>query len=211
MVRAMWDIIAAMPPDQFATFLIGGLIVNFAPGQDMVFAMACGIQGGPRVGAVAGLGVGTGVLWHVTLAALGLSALVAANPGALSAIKYAGAAYLLWIAWNSWFAGSAHGGKGVPTAREAFLRGILSNVLNPKPILFFLAFLPQFVAPDRGPVWQQVVTLGLIFAFNGTWVTVGYGWLAGVAGQAIGARMAFVNKLAAVLFAGLAARLILGK
>lgn len=205
----MWDAIFSIPPGQFLTFLIGGLIVNFAPGQDMVFATACGIQGGPKVGAMAGFGAGVGVLWHVTLAALGLSALVAAHPGALSAIKYAGAAYLLYIAWKSWRAGALPEGRGVPSLRRAFLRGVLSNMLNPKPILFFLAFLPQFVNPDAGPVWRQVVLLGLIFAFNGTWVTVMYGWLAGYAGDVIGARMAVVNKVAAVLFAGLAARLIL--
>ncbi|NTT84545.1 LysE family translocator [Tabrizicola fusiformis] len=205
----MWDAIFSIPPGQFLTFLIGGLIVNFAPGQDMVFATACGIQGGPRVGAAAGFGAGVGVLWHVTLAALGLSALVAAHPGALSAIKYAGAAYLLYIAWKSWRAGALPQGRGVPSLRRAFLRGVLSNMLNPKPILFFLAFLPQFVNPEAGPVWRQVVLLGLIFAFNGTWTTMLYGWLAGHAGHALGARMAVVNKVAAVLFAGLAARLIL--
>ena len=150
-----------------------------------------------------------GVLWHVTLAALGLSALVAAYPAALSAIRYAGAAYLLYIAWKSWRAGALPEGRGVPSLRRAFLRGVLSNMLNPKPILFFLAFLPQFVNPEAGPVWRQVVLLGLIFAFNGTWVTVMYGWLAGHAGNVLGARMAVVNKVAAVLFAGLAARLIL--
>lgn len=205
----MWDILTALPPEQFLTFLIGGLIVNLAPGQDMVFAMACGIQGGPRVGAAAGFGAGTGVLCHITLAALGLSALVAAHPGALAVIRYAGAGYLLWIAWKSWRAGGLPEGQGVTSPRRAFLRGILSNVLNPKPILFFLAFLPQFVNPAAGPVWQQIVVLGLIFAFNGAWITAMYGWLAGHAGRAIGARMTFVNRLAAVVFAGLAARLVL--
>lgn len=205
----MWDAIFSIPPGQFLTFLIGGLIVNFAPGQDMVFATACGIQGGPKVGAMAGFGAGVGVLWHVTLAALGLSALVAAYPAALAVIKYAGAAYLLYIAWKSWRAGALPEGRGVPSLRRAFLRGVLSNMLNPKPILFFLAFLPQFVNPEAGPVWRQVVLLGLIFAFNGTWVTVMYGWLAGHAGNVLGARMSVVNKVAAVLFAGLAARLIL--
>ena len=205
----MWDAIFSIPPGQFLTFLIGGLIVNFAPGQDMVFATACGIQGGPKVGAMAGFGAGVGVLWHVTLAALGLSALVAAYPAALAVIKYAGAAYLLYIAWKSWRAGALPEGRGVPSLRRAFLRGVLSNMLNPKLILFFLAFLPQFVNPEAGPVWRQVVLLGLIFAFNGTWVTVMYGWLAGHAGNVLGARMAVVNKVAAVLFAGLAARLIL--
>ncbi|MBL4926823.1 LysE family translocator [Fuscibacter oryzae] len=206
----MWDHIAFLTADQFLTFLIGGLVVNLAPGQDIVFATACGVQGGPRAGVVAGLGVGVGVFWHIALAALGLSALVAAHPAALSAIRYAGAAYLLWIAVKSWRAGDLPEGQGTPSLTRAFLRGILSNVLNPKPILFFLAFLPQFVVPGANlPVWQQIVILGGIFAFNGTWTTVVFGALAGYAGNAIGARMVFVNKLAAVLFAGLAARLIL--
>lgn len=206
----MWDHIAFLTTDQFLTFLIGGLVVNLAPGQDIVFATACGIQGGPRAGLLAGLGVGCGVLWHIALAALGLSALVAAHPAALTAIRYAGAAYLLWIAVKSWRAGALPEGQGTPSLQRAFLRGILSNVLNPKPILFFLAFLPQFVVPGASlPVWQQIVILGAIFGFNGTWITVVFGCIAGYARQTIGARLAFVNRLAAVLFAGLAARLIL--
>lgn len=206
----MPDALFFLPMDQFLTFLIGGLIVNLAPGQDIVFASACGIQGGPRAGVVAGLGVGCGVLWHIGLAAAGLSALVAAHPGALAAIRWAGAGYLLWIAWKSWRAGALPAGQAAPNLRRAFLRGILSNVLNPKPILFFLAFLPQFVNPGAAlPVWQQIVVLGLIFGVNGTWTTVLFGALAGYMGQAIGARMGFVNRIAAVLFAGLAARLML--
>ncbi len=206
----MWDHIAFLTTDQFLTFLIGGLLVNLAPGQDIVFASACGIQGGPRAGVIAGFGVGVGVFWHILLAALGLSALVAAHPVALSAIRYAGAAYLLWIAVKSWRAGALAEGQGTPSLRRAFLRGILSNVLNPKPILFFLAFLPQFVNPAAAlPVWQQIVLLGSIFAFNGMWITMVFGGAAGYAGKAIGHRMGIVNKLAAVLFAGLAARLVL--
>ena len=91
----IWDTIAAIPLAQLATFVAGGLMLNVAPGQDVFFASACGIQGGPRAGALAGFGVGLGVLMHVTLATVGLGAVVAAHPGALLAIKYAGAAYLL--------------------------------------------------------------------------------------------------------------------
>jgi len=81
-------------------------------------------------------------------------------------------------------------------------------MLNPKPILFMLAFLPQFVNPALGPVWLQILLLGTIFGITGTVITVGYGYLAGRAGHAIGARMGLLNKVAALLFAGLAARLI---
>ena len=205
----MWQIISTYPIEQFLAFVAGGLVVNFTPGQDIFFATACGIQGGPRVGAMAGIGVGVGVLWHVALAALGLSALIAAHPEMLVVITYIGAAYLLYLARKSWSStGGMQAGRGVQTYGRAFRRGVLSNVLNPKPVLFILAFLPQFVDPGLGPVWMQIVLLGLVFGFTGTIVTAGFGYLAGLAGQVIGARMGVVNKVAAVLFAGLAARLI---
>jgi len=205
----MLDILFALPPERFAAFLAGALVVNFAPGQDMVFATACGISGGPRVGALAGLGAGTGVLWHVALAAFGVSAVIAAHPEALTLIRWIGAGYLAWLAVKSWRAGGGLAqGRGTPSGWQAWRRGVLSNVLNPKPVLFVLAFLPQFVDPTAGPVWQQIVALGLTFAFTGTLVTMMYGIVAGYAGRALAARMGAVNKIAAVLFAALAARLM---
>jgi threonine/homoserine/homoserine lactone efflux protein len=205
----IWDTIANIPLAQLTAFIAGGLVLNFAPGQDVFFASACGIQGGPRAGALAGFGVGLGVLFHLTLATVGLGAMVAAHPEALLAVKYAGAAYLLWLAWKSWNAGPVD-----PTAQAArrpwniIRRGALSNILNPKPVLFLLAFLPQFTNPAYGPIWQQILGLGLIFAFTGTLVTMGYGVVAGYAGQVLGQRLGLVNKIAAVLFAGLALRLV---
>lgn len=206
----MWQIITHFPPEQFLAFLAGGILLNLTPGQDVFFATASGLKGGSRAGVLAGLGVGLGALWHVALSALGLSALIAAHTGALVAIKYAGAAYLLYIAWKSWTDdGSASAGKAPDTGWGAFRKGALTNMLNPKPILFMLAFLPQFVHPEIGPVWLQILLLGGAFGVTGTIITAGYGYLAGRAGHAIGARMGVLNKGAAVLFAGLAARLIL--
>ncbi len=205
----MWDILYGIGLHNLLAFVGGGLVVNLTPGQDVFFATASGIQGGPRAGVMAGLGVGLGALWHVALSALGLSALIAANPGALSAIKYAGAAYLIYIAWKSWRDnGTFSPGNGQRTGWAALRKGALTNMLNPKPILFMLAFLPQFVNPALGPVWLQILLLGTIFGITGTVITVGYGYLAGRAGHAIGARMGLLNKVAALLFAGLAARLI---
>lgn len=204
----MFDLLLALPPERFAAFMAGALVVNLAPGQDMIFATACGIQGGPRVGALAGLGAGAGVLWHIALAALGVSALIVAHPGALEVVRWIGAAYLLYLAIGAWrAAGNLATGRGVPSGFHAFRRGILSNIMNPKPVLFILAFLPQFVDPAAGPIWRQVVALGLVFAFSGTLVTMGYGLIAGYAGRALAARMGAVNKLAAALFLGLAAKL----
>jgi threonine/homoserine/homoserine lactone efflux protein len=206
----MWQILSQFPPDKFLTFLAGGILLNLTPGQDVFFATASGLKGGPRAGVLAGLGVGLGALWHVGLSALGLSALIAAHAGALVAIKYAGAGYLLFIALKAWGDdGRKSLGRPAATGWDAFRKGALTNMLNPKPILFMLAFLPQFVHPEIGPVWQQILLLGGVFGLTGTVITAGYGYLAGRAGHAIGARMGALNKCAAVLFAGLAARLIL--
>lgn len=205
----IWDTLANFPIQQLLAFMAGALVLNFAPGQDVFFASACGIQNGPRLGALAGFGVGLGSLAHVILAAVGLGALVAAHPGALMAIKYAGAAYLLFLAWKSWNAGQVD-----PAARAArspwsiIRRGALTNLLNPKPVLFLLAFLPQFTNPDYGPVWQQILLLGAMFAISGTVITMGYGVVAGYAGQVIGQRLGIVNRIASVMFAALALRLV---
>jgi len=205
----IWDTLANFPAEHLLAFMAGALVLNFAPGQDVFFASACGIQNGPRAGALAGLGVGLGVICHVVMATIGLGALVAAHPGALIAIKFAGAGYLLWLAWKSWTAGEID-----PRARAAsstwniLRRGALSNLLNPKPVLFLLAFLPQFTRPEFGPIWQQILGLGLMFMASGTLVTMGYGIVGGYAGHVIGKRLGIVNRIAAVMFAGLALRLV---
>lgn len=205
----IWDTIANIPLAQLMAFIAGGLVLNFAPGQDVFFASACGIQGGPRAGALAGFGVGLGVLFHLTLATVGLGAVVAAHPEALRAVKYAGAAYLLWLAWKSWTAGPVDpSARGARKPWNIIRRGAMSNILNPKPVLFLLAFLPQFTNIAYGPIWQQILGLGLIFAFTGTLVTMGYGIVAGYAGQVLGRRLGVVNKIAAVMFAALAIRLV---
>lgn len=208
-MRMIWDTLANFPPEQLLAFIAGALVLNFAPGQDVFFASACGIQNGPRGGALAGLGVGLGTLFHVCLATLGLGALVASQPQAMVAIKYIGAAYLLYLAWKSWKAAvPAPGARPVHSRWNILRRGAVSNILNPKPVLFLLAFLPQFTRPDYGPVWQQILALGLIFACSGTLVTMGYGVVAGYAGKVIGPRLGILNRIAAVMFAGLAIRLV---
>ena len=205
----IWDTLANFPAEQLLAFMAGALVLNLAPGQDVFFASACGIQHGPRAGALAGLGVGLGSLCHVAMAAVGLGALVAAYPGALLAIKYAGAAYLLFLAWKSWHAGRVQPTAGAAGSRLSIIRrGALSNLLNPKPVLFLLAFLPQFTRPEYGPIGQQILGLGLMFSCSGTLVTMGYGLIGGYAGQVIGKRLGIVNRIAAVMFAGLALRLV---
>lgn len=204
----MSDLLQAYPATQLAAFTAAGLALNLTPGADVMFATASGLRGGPKAGMAAGLGVGLGGALHVSLAALGLSALIAAHPGALTAIRWIGAAYLLWLAVASWRSGPARERGGALSPLLAIRRGFLANVLNPKVILFILAFLPQFTNPAWGPVWQQIVLLGAIFTVTGTLVTMGYGALAGALGSALARRMSALNKVAGVMFAGLAARLV---
>ena len=204
----MIDILTLVPPTELAAFLAAGIVLNLTPGADVMFATASGLSGGPKAGAVAGLGVGLGGLFHVTLAAIGVSALLAAHPAALTGLKWAGAGYLLYLAVKSWRAGAAVPGRGVAHPGRALWRGFVTNALNPKVALFVLAFLPQFTDPARGPVWQQILVLGALFTVTGTLITIGYGLVAGLAGQALGRRMGAMNKIAAVLFGGLAARIV---
>lgn len=198
----------AMPAAHLLAFLAGALALNLAPGPDVLFASACGIQGGARAGALAGLGVGLGSLGHVLLAVLGLGALIAANPGALAVIQWLGAGYLVWLAWKSWHACPEPAAGPSHRAATVIWRGMVTNLLNPKLVLFFLAFLPQFAQPGFGPLWQQLLGLGLIFVLTGTLITAGYGVLAGWLGARLGTRLAVMNRIAALMFLGLAARLV---
>ncbi len=204
----MLDVIANFPREVLLAFLAAGLLLNLTPGADVMFATASGLSGGPRVGAAAGLGVGLGGFWHVGLATLGLSTLIAAVPVALTALKWAGAAYLLWLAWASWTAAPAAPGQGGLTLRAAVRRGFVTNALNPKVALFILAFLPQFADAARGPVWQQILFLGVVFTLTGTCVTAAYGALAGLLRTSLAARLSLLNKVAGAMLAILAVRIV---
>ncbi|WBU60270.1 LysE family translocator [Paracoccus albus] len=205
----IWDTMANIPTANLLAFIGGGLLLNLAPGQDVMFASACGIRGGPRAGMLAGLGVGLGVCFHLILATVGLGAIVAEHPGVLKAIKFAGAGYLLFLAWQSWNSRPDAPSRHTPERSWRIVqRGALSNLLNPKPVLFLLSFLPQFTRLEYGPIWQQILGLGLVFVVTGTIVTMGYGILAGVMGLRLGKHMEIMNRIASVIFAGLAIRMI---
>ncbi len=167
--------------DLLTVYLGAVLVLIVTPGPDTFFVAATSAAHGPRAGVLAALGVGFGCLLHIAMATIGISALIAASPWAFGVVKIAGAAYLALLAAqalrDAW---RGHAGAGVTDAPprpalDLFLRGALTNALNPKVAMFFIAFLPQFVDPSRGPVWPQLVVLGLIFNLPGTL------WLAGLA------------------------------
>jgi threonine/homoserine/homoserine lactone efflux protein len=155
-------------------FVLSGLLLNITPGPDTLYIVGRSSAQGWRAGAVAALGIGAGALVHICAAALGLSALLAASATVFTAVKIIGAAYLVYVGISLIRAkGPAQSPPIAPGNRPAPLRGIffqgfLTNVLNPKVALFFLAFLPQFVMADAPSKPLAFLFLGAIFDINGT-------------------------------------------
>ena len=169
-------------------FIVSGLLLNVTPGPDTAYIVGRSVQLGWRGGAAAALGVCTGCLVHVFAAAIGLSALLAASSAAFTLVKWAGAAYLCFLGVKMLLSrqpapadGVEATASGAVSLRQMFWQGALTNALNPKVALFFLAFLPQFVAADSPHQALAFVLLGLIFIFNGTL------WCLGVAAFAASA------------------------
>ena len=153
-------------------FIVSGLLLNITPGPDSLFIMARSATQGWRAGVVACWGVGSGVFVHVLAAALGLSALLATSATAFTVVKVVGAAYLVWIGIGMLRArgGATEVAEVAPrvfTYRAIYRQGFLTNVLNPKVALFFLAFVPQFIAPDASSKPLAFIVLGTIFNTNG--------------------------------------------
>ncbi|MGR3634516.1 MAG: LysE family translocator [Shimia sp.] len=205
----MLETFAQMESVTLWAFMAASLVMYLTPGPDMMFTIASGIAGGPKAGVAASVGVTLGLVVHITLAAAGLAVLVAASPTALLVIRYAGAAYLVVLAYQAWTAkpvgDDVDGRSSIP---RAVRRGFLTNMLNPKIILFILAFLPQFTTPVAGPIWQQIVILGVMFASGGFVVVSIIGLSAGVVGARLKQATGILNKIAAVIFGGLAAKLV---
>jgi threonine/homoserine/homoserine lactone efflux protein len=155
---------------KLAIFIPVVLILVVTPGPNTLYIIARSVQGGYRAGVVSCLGILLGTLLHVAAAAIGLTALLASSALVFSAIKYAGAAYLVWIGLKTLL--TPQRSDSLPEMRQrsssVFYQGFLVNLLNPKTALFFLAFLPQFVDPSRGRVTLQIILLGAMLAFLGT-------------------------------------------
>ena len=192
-------------------FLTAGIALNLTPGADVMFAIASGTRGGWRAGVAASAGVALGAMGHVLLATFGVAALLAAYPFGFDILRYAGAAYLLWLAWQAWTADpETKKAQGKASLLGAVRQGAITNLLNPKVALFVLAFLPQFADPARGPVWAQMLMLGAMFITTGFFVTAAYGALGGWFASAMTRRAIVLNRIASVVFAALALRLVKG-
>lgn len=196
------------------SFLTAATVLAYAPGPDNIFVLTQSAQKGPKAGVMATCGLATGLIFHTALVVFGVAALLAVSPAAFWALKLIGAGYLLYLAWGAYHA--------VPTPVEAqslslsgleyYRRGIVMNVTNPKVSIFFLAFLPQFVDPDKPDPTGQVVQLALLFALvtlvNFSLMAFASGWIgkrlfSSLRGQLI------MGRVTALVFTGLALRLLL--
>jgi threonine/homoserine/homoserine lactone efflux protein len=168
-------------------FTGAALVLLAIPGPAVLYIVGRSIEQGRRAGIVSDLGIHSATLVHVLAAALGLSALLASSAIAFGAVKYLGAAYLVWLGLRKILGrdrgGEAGAARAPASAWELYRDGFVVNLLNPKTALFFLAFLPQFVEPWRGHVAQQVVALGLIFVVLGFLSDGCYAMAAGTAGD----------------------------
>lgn len=196
----------------FLTFLFAAFMLNIAPGPDMLYVIGRSLGQGRKAGIVSALGIFVGCWAHILAAAFGIAALLRSSPIAFNAVRYAGAAYLVYlgikmIAQRSNLAQQ----QPKPASLAAIFRqGVITNVLNPKVALFFLAFLPQFVDAHRGSVVWQILLLGLIFNVGGTAVNLGVAYAGGTLGELLrrNARFARMQQwFTGLVFIGLGARL----
>jgi threonine/homoserine/homoserine lactone efflux protein len=197
-------------------FIVSGLLLNITPGPDTAYIVGRSVQLGWRGGAAAVLGIEVGCLVHVFAAAIGLSALLAASSAAFTLVKWAGAAYLCYVGVKMLLSrpqapvDDAATANGAISLRQVFLQGALTNLLNPKVALFFLAFLPQFVAADSPHKAAAFALLGLIFIFNGTLWCLGVAAFAASAAGRIrqsGRALPWINRTLGGLFVYLGVRI----
>ncbi|WP_282605963.1 LysE family translocator [Pelagibius sp. Alg239-R121] len=198
---------------QLVIFIPAALALNLTPGSDMLFCLGQGLKSGPRAGIAASFGVASGSLIHILLAAFGLAALLAAYPFAFEIVRWAGVAYLVWLAiqavWNrNATLSAAQVGSG--TIFVAWRDGALVNLLNPKVAIFVLAFVPQFVDPARGSTMLQFLILGAILNVGGTVINCAVGAFSGSIGRTLTSSAALTTAYRWVtcsIFLGLAAKL----
>ncbi len=188
-----------MATDQLLLFIAAGLLLNLTPGPDVLYIVTHALRRGARAGMVAALGITAGCFVHIFAAAVGVSALMAASATAFTVLKWVGAAYLVYVGLRLLLSqadsaikleaarADSTGAGGPNGLKTIFLRGFWTNVLNPKVALFFLAFVPQFIAPAVENKPLAFLLLGLLFNFNGLWVNLGWAvaaaWLARRAGR----------------------------
>ncbi|MGR6467221.1 LysE family translocator [Rhizobium sp. PAMB 3182] len=207
-----------LDPGLTAAYIVLAAALAFSPGPDVMFVVANGMRHKAKGAIASALGIGAGSLFHAILAAIGVSAVIAASPVAFQVMKIAGALYLAWLgiqALKSFMknSGAVKMDQKVQevSAWKVFLRGLMTNILNPKVIVFYLALLPQFVSVELGHVGLQVFLLGCIHNVIGLSFLIVVGLAAGKASGWIARTSVgrWLDGIAGLFFLGLATRLAL--
>ena len=196
--------------NDFLIFAFASLMLNITPGNDMLYVATRSTSQGIKAGIVSALGIAGGCIVHLMAAVIGLSAIIANSAIAFDIIKYIGAAYLIYLGIRSIL--SKQNKFNIAEKVESkslsklFWQGVLTNVLNPKVALFFLAFLPQFIHPEKGNASMQILLLGLWFNLSGTIVNIVVALLFGKLGNWLADKQSFIkwqNKITGILLIGL--------
>lgn len=201
--------------DNFYLFLSVSILVNLSPGPDMLYTAARSLSQGTRAGIFSALGIFTGCLFHICAAVFGLSAIIEQSVLLFSIIKYAGAAYLVWLGLRSLLKTKKDQGtitRVEPRSyKKIFVQGMITNVLNPKVAIFFLSFLPQFIDPSSPYLKEQIGFLGLWFAVQGTLILVIVATLTGAFRHLLQHNRAFWNwqeRITGLILVGLGIKML---
>ena len=210
-----------LDPEILPLYLATIMVLILVPGPDSVLILSRSLFEGRSMGWIASAGTATGNVVHAGLAALGVSAVIAASPVLFAILRWLGAGYLGWLglkalysAWQSWHRGSGGPLPMLPrtTWRGVYLQALLTNMLNPKVILFYFAFVPQFVSPAVGSVALQTFVLGVLLAAFAALYHLGLASLAATSAQRLLRTRAFtalLNGVSGLLFIGFAIRVFL--
>lgn len=202
-----------IPLETLAAFSMASVLLALAPGPDNIFVLTQSALRGKAAGMLVTLGLCTGLVVHTTAVAFGVAVIFQASAVAFTILKLFGAAYLLYLAWHAFRASSQEisaGRSNGMSAGRLYRRGIIMNVTNPKVSIFFLAFLPQFADPARGPLTLQMFLLGGIFIVSTILVFGGIALMAGAIGQWLTRSpktQVIMNRVAGLVFVGLAVKL----
>jgi threonine/homoserine/homoserine lactone efflux protein len=202
--------------NDFLLFAFASLVLNITPGNDMIYVATRSTSQGVKAGIVSAFGIAGGCIVHLFAAVIGISALIASSAIAFDIIKYAGAAYLIYLGIKAFVSRqnnfSIDGKTGKSSLAKLFWQGVFTNVLNPKVALFFLAFLPQFIHPEKGNAGLQILLLGLWFNFSGTIVNSMVAVLFGKLGNWFANKQGFIkwqNKITGLLLVALGIKVAL--
>jgi len=203
---------------QALAFLLAALLLTATPGPDNLMVLSVGMSKGRRSGIAFGLGCALGCLSHTMLAVIGVGALLAASPTAFTLLKWAGGAYLIWLGIQALrHAGAmriASDQAAVQTPGRYFAKGLVANAINPKVVLFFLSFLPQFVDASRGGMEWQLGLLGLLFTAQAAALFCLLGYFSGSVGAWVNRKPGvgrWLDRMAGTVFVALGSRMIVAR